>query len=192
MTSGAQFRSAPPPAFGSAAFNADLAEVVTVAQNRTPQQLEIAKYWDSPLGTPTPIGVWNILAADYVKAGYLDERDATKVFALLQATMFDALIGCWEAKYHYWTLRPSQADGAVSLAFPNPNFPSYPSGHSCVSAAAGRVLTGFFPERTAELAAKVNEAGLSRVHAGIHYRFDVTAGQQLGRNVADWAVARMP
>lgn len=189
MTSGSQFRSAAPPAFGSAAFNTDLAEVVTLSTNRTPAQLATAQYWDSPLGTPTPIGLWNMTAADYVKSNKLDEREATRVFALVQATMFDALIGCWEAKYHYWMLRPSQANAAVSLAFPNPNFPAYPSGHSCVSSAAGRVLTHFFPQHAGELVAKVQEAGMSRIYAGIHYRFDVTAGQQLGRNVADWAIA---
>ncbi len=190
LTSGSQFRPVPPPAYGSVAFNTDLAEVVTLAQSITPEQLAIAKFWDAPGGTSTPIGLWNIAAAEYVKGKQLDEREAAKVFALVQATMFDALIGCWEAKYHYWVLRPAQADPAVALAFPNPNFPAYPSGHSCVSAAAGRVLAHFFPERGSEIAGKVSEAGLSRIHAGIHYRFDVTAGQQLGRSVAEWAIAR--
>ena len=59
-----------------------------------------------------------------------------------------------------------------------------------MSAAAGGVLTHFFPQKAGELNAKVMEAGMSRIHAGIHYRFDVTAGQQLGRNVAAWAIAR--
>ena len=190
MTSGAQFRPVPPPVFQSPAFLSDLAEVVSVSNAITPAQLETAKYWDSPVGTHTPIGVWNSIAADYVKSGHLDERAATQVFALFQGAMFDALIGCWEAKYHYWTLRPSQADGAVKLSFANPNFPSYPSGHSCVSAAAGGVLTHFFPQKAGELNGKVIEAGMSRIHAGIHYRFDVSAGQQLGRNVAAWAIAR--
>jgi len=104
--------------------------------------------------------------------------------------MFDALIGCWDAKYHYWTLRPSQANSAISLAFPLPNHPTYPSGHSCVSSTAGRVLTHFFPDRAAELVNSVNEAGFSRILAGIHFRFDLTAGSQLGNAVAVWAIAR--
>jgi membrane-associated phospholipid phosphatase len=120
----------------------------------------------------------------------LGERAATEVFALMHAAMFDALIGCWEAKYYYWMLRPSQADPAISLAFPLPNFPAYPSGHSCVSATADRVLTHFFPERGTELTSLVSDASLSRILAGIHYRFDMVAGDQLGRSVADWAIAR--
>lgn len=190
LESGAQFRPAPPPAFLSPAFNQDLDEVVTLTQNITPEQLEFARYWDFPGGTPTPIGYWNGVAAEYVEAEALDERAATRVFAVLHAAMFDALIACWEAKYYYWTLRPSQANPAISLALTLPNFPSYPSGHSCASASAGRVLAHFFPDRTAELDGRVSDAGLSRILAGIHYRFDITAGQELGRKVADWTIAK--
>ena len=190
LSSNAQFRPAAPPAFGSPAFAADVAELRAMTASITPEQLAFARYWDFPGGTPTPIGHWNGVAAAYVASHGLDERRATEVFALTQAAVFDALIGCWEAKYHYWTLRPTQADPAISLAFTLPNFPSYPSGHSCASASAGRVLAHFFPDRATELAGWVNDAGLSRMLAGIHYRFDVTAGQELGRAVADLAIAR--
>jgi hypothetical protein len=189
LTSGSQFRPAPPPEFGSVAFNADLNEVLTRTQNITPEELAFARYWDFSTGTPTPMGFWNGSAAGYVAQRSLDEREATRVFALMHTAMFDALIGCWDAKYYYWTLRPSQANPAISLAFALPNHPSYPSGHSCISAAAARVLAHFFPDRTAELEGWVNDAGLTRIVAGIHYRFDVTAGQTLGRSVADWAIA---
>lgn len=190
LTSGAQFRPAPPPAFLSPAFNQDLDEVVTLTQNITPEELAFARYWDFPGGTPTPIGYWNGVAAEYVEAAALDDRAATRVFALLHAAVFDALIACWEAKYYYWTIRPSQANPAIPLAFTLPNFPSYPSGHSCASASAARVLAHFFPDRATELDGWVEDAGLSRILAGIHYRFDITAGQELGRKVADWAIAK--
>jgi membrane-associated phospholipid phosphatase len=190
LTSGSQFRPGPAPAFGSAAFNADLDEVRTLTQNITPDQLAFARYWDFPLGTFNPIGFWNSTAAQYVAQRNLDEKSAAHVFALVHAATFDALIGCWEAKYHYWVLRPSHADASISLAFTLPNFPAYPSGHSCASSAAARVLTHFFPDRVAELAGLASDAGLSRILAGIHYRFDVTVGQQLGNAVAEWAIAR--
>lgn len=102
----------------------------------------------------------------------------------------DALIGCWDAKYHYWTLRPTQADPSITLVFALPNHPSYPSGHSCSSAAAATVLAYLFPDRAAEVAGWVTDAGLSRMYAGIHYRFDITAGKNLGDAVAQWAIAR--
>jgi membrane-associated phospholipid phosphatase len=51
------------------------------------------------------------------------------------------------------------------------------------------VIASFFPEHTATLEAQVAEAGLSRILGGIHYRFDIAAGQALGRAVAGVALA---
>jgi len=51
------------------------------------------------------------------------------------------------------------------------------------------VLSEFFPEQRAQLDAMVTQAGLSRMYGGIHYRFDIEAGQMLGRSVAHFAIA---
>jgi membrane-associated phospholipid phosphatase len=51
------------------------------------------------------------------------------------------------------------------------------------------VLASLFPDRTTELNGWVTEAGLSRMYAGIHYRFDITAGRNLGEAVGQWALA---
>jgi len=189
LTSGQQFRPAPPPPFGSPEFLADRDEIRALSDTRTPAQLASAIYWNFPTGTFTPVGFWNVVAAEYVKGHALDEQAATRAFALMHAAMMDALIGCWEAKYFYWTIRPSQADPLITLAFALPNHPSYPSGHSCVSAAAATVLSHVFPEQTSELDTWVNEAGRSRMYAGIHYRFDITSGAALGAAVGRWAIA---
>src|SRR2546426_11001347 len=100
--------------------------------------------------------------------------------------MMDAAIGCWDAKLTYWFIRPPQADPAIKLipAIGLPNHPSYPSAHSCFSGAAVETLSAFFPAKTDSLNAMVTEAGLARIYAGIHYRFDVHVGQLLGRQVA--------
>jgi membrane-associated phospholipid phosphatase len=190
LTSGSQFRPPPPLAFGSPAFLADLAEIKTIASTRTTAQRDIALYWNFPTGTFTPPGYWNRTTANYIEANKLDERAATHAFALTSAAMMDAAIGCWDAKYFYWMIRPSQADTSITLTFALPNHPSYPSGHSCVSAAAATVLTSLFPDRAAEVDGWVTEAGLSRMYAGIHYRSDIAAGKELGTAVGQWAVAR--
>jgi hypothetical protein len=190
LNSTSQFRSPAPPAFGSPEFNADLNEVLQISQTRTAEQRATALFWNLPGGTPTPAGYWNERAAIYIREAGLDERAATHVFALMQGAQFDAVLGCFDVKYVYFLIRPVQANPAISLVFPTPNHPSYPSGHSCVSSASARVLAHFFPEKTAELEALVTEAGLSRVYAGIHYRFDLTAGKVLGDAVADWAIAQ--
>ena len=187
LQSPAQFRPTP-PAFGSVVFNTDLDEVLQYSKHRTPEQLAQAKAWDYGAGTTTAVGYWNQTAADYVAQNGMDELGATLVLALMHAAVFDAQIACWDAKYHYWMLRPYQANAEIATALAPPNHPAFPSGHSCVSAAAARVLQEFFPHRTNELDQLVSDAGMSRIYAGIHYRFDITAGQQLGRTVADWAI----
>jgi hypothetical protein len=188
MMSGDQFRPAPPPVWGSPGFETAIDEVVALTQARTPEQLTMARGWDLPAGTPTPVGYWNTVAAGLVTDRGLDERAATEVFAMMHAAIMDALISCWDAKYHYWTIRPSQASAAVQLGLNLPNHPSYPSGHSCVSASAGGVLGHIFPDREAALQAQVEQAGFSRVVTGIHYWFDVTAGQEIGRQAAALAI----
>ena len=189
LQSGSQFRPAPPPAFGSAAFNADLNEVVQFARNRTQAQLDLARAWDYSAGTTTPVGYWYKTAMQYVRASQLDDVAASRIFALMHAAIFDAQIACWDAKYQYWLTRPYQASTEITPVLAAPNHPAFPSGHSCVSASAARVLEEFFPAETTKLEGLVTDAGLSRIYAGIHYRFDVNAGRQLGKTVAEWAIA---
>lgn len=122
----------------------------------------------------------------------LNERSAAHVFALVNSAAADAVLGCWEAKYHYlvlrpWMVAPSDLTNA-KLIIGRPNHPSYPSGHSCVSSSAAAVLKEFFPSKAAFLDQQVTEAGMSRIYAGIHYRMDVEQGQALGRSVAAWAI----
>jgi hypothetical protein len=58
-----------------------------------------------------------------------------------------------------------------------------------VSASAAGILSSFFPDMAAQLASNVHDAGLSRMVSGLHYDFDVAAGQGIGRNVAAFAIA---
>ena len=188
LNSAHQFRSAPPPVYLSADYNAGLATVRNISDTRTADQIASANFWNLAPGTPTALGYWDERAAAFIVEHGLGERSASHVFALTNAAGMDATIGCWDAKYTYVLLRPVQADPGVTVVFPTPNHPSYPSGHSCVSAAAASILTAIFPEKKAELDQGVADAGMSRVFAGIHYPFDIVAGQALGRSVAAWAL----
>jgi PAP2 superfamily protein len=189
LTSPNQFRPKPPPAFGSPAYLPVLAEVRSISDTRTAEQVSIALFWARGAGTTSIGGLWNTIATGWIEESALGEREATHVFALLDAAMMDAAIGCWDAKLTYWFIRPPQADRAITLipAIGLPNHPSYPSAHSCYCGAAAGILSTFFPAKTDSLDAMVTQAGLARIYAGIHYRFDVDTGAQLGRNVARFA-----
>jgi len=193
LTSGSQFRSDPPPTFGSPTFNTALAEIRQISDTRTALQTQIAAFWALNAGTPTASGFWLSVPTDsgWVAAHNMSEREVTHMYALTSAAMMDATIGCWDAKLFYWLIRPWKADLAITTtaAVGRPNHPSYPSGHSCVSSSGAAVLSTFFPEKSAQLDAMVIQAGLSRMYGGIHYRFDIDAGQILGHSVAAFAIA---
>ena len=190
LTSGNQFRPPPPPAFGSPAFLASLAEVRQISDTRTAQQVQIAVFWAMPAGTITPVGYWNQLGADLAVRYRLGERETAHVLALMHMAAFDAIIASHEAKFFYWLLRPIQADPLITLPIAMPSFPSYPSNHAAVSSAATSVLGAMFPNERRGLDAQAEEAALSRIFGGIHYRFDCDAGLVLGRTIAAYVLAR--
>ncbi len=193
LESGDQFRPPPPPEFGSPEYLADLAEVRQLSDTRTPEQLAIAQFWGTAAANPAG---WSGYVAELALAlaarRHFDERKTARLLAVLQMAEMDASIACWEAKYHYRTIRPWQVDPAITTPVGRPNFPAYPAGHSCgVSAAAG-VLAGSFPSEAERMRALVEEAGLARIYGGVHFRFDVEAGQQLGAAVARVALRKAP
>lgn len=190
LTRGDQLRPEPPPAFGSPAFQAALAEVRRFSDARTPRQLDIVKHWGDGAGTYTPPGHWNRTASELVTWYNLSEGDAAHVLALVNMAMMDAGIAVWDAKYAYWLVRPSQADPAITTPVGLPNFPSYVSGHAGFSGAAADVLGSLFPRERAQFAAQAEEAAVSRLYGGIHYRFDSDVGLRMGRAVAALAVAQ--
>lgn len=188
LTAGDQFRPAPPPAFGSAEFAAALAEIRQFSDTRTPEQESIAKFWAFPVGTSGNAGFWNSTASDLIVQFRQDERKAAHTLALLNMAGLDALIASHDAKFFYWLIRPSQADPLITVPIALPNFPSYPSNHAAVSTAVALILESTFPSQADRLAALGDEAGLSRLYGGIHYRFDKTAGEEIARNVAALAL----
>ena len=188
LASGEQFRADPPPAFGSPCFERALAEVRRISDRRTEAQLEIARFWADGPGTATPPGHWNQIACEILERTTPDVRRAARVLATLNVALMDASICCWDTKYFYWLLRPSQADPAITTPVGLPNFPSYTSGHATFSGAAARVLGALIPSVSFEVEAMAEEAALSRLYGGIHFRFDNEAGLEGGRKVADVAL----
>jgi membrane-associated phospholipid phosphatase len=187
LTSPSQLRPAAPPAFGSDEFKKALAEVRHISDTRTPEQLALAQYWAGGVG-PFTIAALNHIADATIRKYHGTELEAARVLAYGNAATFDAVIACWDAKLFYWFIRPVQADPGITVPIPQPNHPSYPSGHSCVTSAIMTVLIDAFPKEREYFERIITEAGLSRIYGGIHYRFDVEAGQGIGRAAAALAL----
>jgi hypothetical protein len=188
LDSASQLRPGAPPAYGSPTFQAALEEVRRVARERTPQQTIIAQRWNSV----DPWAPWNEIASAALLRHHVSDAEAARVLAMLNAAASDAVIACFEAKYHYWTIRPSQVDTSLALAdsVDLPNFPSFPSGHACSAGAFDAVLGHYLPEDRAEFTRIAEEQAMSRLYGGIHYRFDNDGGLALGRAVARYDIER--
>jgi hypothetical protein len=188
LREGSQYRPGPPPAYGSPKFGRELREVYAVSHSLTPEQKRIAELWGDGPGTVTPPGHWNQIALDMLEDAGWSTVLESRLFSALNTAQADAFIACWDAKYTYWSLRPVTAirrliDPSWLSYITTPPFPAYVSGHSTTSGAAATVLGAFFPGQARELDAMAEEAAISRLYGGIHFRSDNEAGLELGRHV---------
>jgi membrane-associated phospholipid phosphatase len=188
LNSPGEFRPVPPPACDSPEVQAQAAEVKNFP--RTFASNYKAYYWQSPEG----LLIWPYTYADkWMFEDHLDKNPprAARVYALIGAVQFDAFIASQDGKFAYWYIRPNQLDPGIIPLFATPNFPSYPSNHSTFSAARAEMLAYLFPTHADFIRGVAEEAGISRIWAGIHFPMDNVAGLKLGKDVAnvfiDWA-----
>ena len=187
LSNPSELRPPAPPAFDSEQTRAALAELKTFP--RTPKSNHRATFWEVNGGARAHL-LWNEIARTKLMESGAAPAIAARVLATLNVAMSDAGIACWEAKYHYWYIRPPQLDAELKSVFPPPNHPSYPAAHGCYSTSAATVLAAAFPLDRDRMLALGKEAAEARVWAGIHYRFDIDAGQEIGRKVAAKALQR--
>jgi len=177
-----------PPSTSSGQMRDEVAEVRQTVDHLTREQLAIAFKWNDGAGTYTPPGHWNDIAVEYIRDARLSEVRTARALALLNMAMQDAAVGCWGVKYLYFNPRPVQLDPSIHTAIGLPNFPAYPSGHSTFSASAATVLSYLFPQAAPDFAAMKEEASISRLYGGIHYRSDIERGKEHGARIGGYAV----
>lgn len=183
-------RPSAPPSTSSEEFRKDVEEVLKFTENATRKQYELVHLWADGAGTYTPPGHWNAIACEaFIGENYSEARWARNL-ALLNMAMMDAAICCWDTKFLYYNPRPSQVDSRIKTLTGLPNFPSFPSGHSTFSGAAATILSYFIPEMSDTFTTYANEASLSRLYGGIHYRRDCEVGLEMGKAIGEKAVMR--
>jgi len=214
MNSSSQFRPPGPPSLDSERFASDYNEVKELGgatgSTRTEDQTEIAVFWADGAGTETPPGHWNSIARTIANTRGNTLEENARLFALLNIAMADAAICAWDAKSTFDFWRPVTAIAFVEpqlnwMSFiVTPPFPDYVSGHSTFSGAAATVLPRFF--RTNNLPFTIGsdflpgvrrsfsncldaaeEAAVSRIYGGIHFRSASEDGLQAGINISEWA-----
>jgi hypothetical protein len=230
LDSASQFRSPPPPAVDSDAYTRDFDEVKHVgalrSATRTAEQAHLAMWWKQFVEKSH-----NRLARELVVERGLGLGEAARLFALLNVSVFDGYVASFDGKFHYnhwrpytairWAAEDGNPDTEADTAWTNLHdhtyaFPSYPSAHGTVCAAAMTVMADTFGEdvpfemtiREADVAGPMSghvpldpatrsftsfdeaaeECALSRVYLGIHFRYDSEAGTVLGRRIGEMAV----
>lgn len=215
MPDGATCPLPAPPAYSedpTSEFYGEALEVYEVSRQLTPEQTAIARFWaDDAMLSRTPPGHWTAIALHVLDQEGADPSRRAEVLALLGVGLADAFIGCWRAKFEYDLLRPityirRTIDPAWSPLLNTPPFPEYPSGHSTQSAAAAEILTSLFGEdyafedhspttegmkarSFASFRAAADEAGISRLYGGIHFRAAIERGLEQGRCIARFVTA---
>ena len=213
MSSSSQFRPPGPPSLDSQQYAADYEEVKqlgpVVGSTRTDDQTEIALFWADGAGTETPPGHWNSIAQIIADAQGNTLEENARLFALLNIAMGDAAICAWDAKYTFDFWRPVTA---IAFAEPElnwmsfiitPPFPDYVSGHSTFSGAAATVFPLFFGTEDLPFTTgsdflpgvyrsfstcldAADEAAVSRLYGGIHFRSANEDGLQAGISIGQW------
>ena len=193
----------------SSIFYQHAIELVSFDRNITPEQMEIAFFWaDCPGDTPTPAGHWNAILGEVSKQLNLDVATTARMYALVGLGMGEAFISCWDAKYSENLVRPKtyiQENIGPSNWEPfvePPPFPEYTAGHAVVSNTVAGILThllgdsvgfedsfhnniGLMTRNFSSFQEAADEAGMSRIYGGIHYRFAIEDGKKQATCIVD-------
>ncbi|MDQ2751910.1 MAG: vanadium-dependent haloperoxidase [Bacteroidota bacterium] len=159
----------------------------------------------------SPGGHWINIGSIAAQKAKLSFDDAVAMETYLAGTLMDAFISCWDEKYRSNRIRPETyivryIDQKWTPLLQTPPFPEYTSGHSVISTAAAEVLTYLLgdhflftddSEEIFELPARTfssfkqaaNEAAVSRIYGGIHFRDSVEWGQEEGKKIGEFVTA---
>lgn len=189
-------------------FYDEAMEVYETVNGLTEEQMAIARFWaDDPGATSTPAGHSISLLTQVLRQESATLATAAEGYAKLGIAIADAFIGCWHAKFEYNLVRPvtyinQTIDPDWLPPVNTPPFPEYPSGHSVQSGAAAQVLTDLFgdeytftdhthddrdysPRTFNSFFDFAEEAAISRLYGGIHYRSAIEIGLEQGRCIGE-------
>jgi hypothetical protein len=161
----------------------------------------------------SPPGHWMNIVGIASKNAKADFAKTVSAYAHTAIALFDGFISCWDEKYRSNYVRPETIINAHVSAdwrpyIQTPPFPSYTSGHSTISAAAAEVMTAFYGEKLSftdtsllefgianreikSFREAAQEASISRLYGGIHYRFDLDSGNAAGKRLGEIVVNRL-
>lgn len=185
IPSGSEHGVAPPPRHHRD-VQKELQWVRAVSRNPEPEVIEQIRFWDS--GPPSYR--WMDMLTRRQIAGQTVGSSPFRANSYVSIAIYDATIAAWNAKLAYRRERPSSADPAIRPNVSVPKSYSYPSDYAASAAAAATVMAYLVPAEAEYFHKMAEEAGMSRVYAGVEYPSDYQAGMELGRRVAEQVIAK--
>lgn len=185
IPSGSQHNVPPPP--DAAASREELNWLKGLNAASDPRIAEQIRYWDA--GPPSYR--WMDLVSKRQSAGLPIGRSMVHLSTYVSLAIYDATVAAWNAKYTYRKARPQDDDPSIVAHVPVPQNPSYPSDYAATAAAAAGVMAFLIPSEAASLRNLAEEAGKSRLYAGVERPSDYFAGWELGQRVAEQVIARI-
>ena len=163
-----------PPNAWREAQELQMVRQLNAAALQNPQATQFTEYMADKGG----FGLWMDMARQYRRtAGFVRGWAGT---GLMLAAMGATTVKTQLAKRSYDRLRPYQVDPSIRTIGKLPKDAGYPSGHTSSAYAAATVLSHLWPARAQEFGWWARQAGLSRVHAGVHFPSDVQMGAAVG------------
>jgi len=161
----------------------------------------------------TPGGHWIGITGIACQDAGLDLKQSIYIHSLVAMSLHDAFISCWDEKYRSDRIRPLTAinehiDETWRPQLQTPPFPEYTSGHSVISRTSAVILTDFFgegfefidtsevffglPERAFDSFLQASdEAAISRLYGGIHFRDAIEEGTKQGDAIARYILKKI-
>jgi hypothetical protein len=166
-------------------FQEELALLKRVNQSPTPSQRAIATHFAAKSLDFT----WEPAYA-LVRRERLSVPREVRLLAPVAALQADAYIAAHDVKYLYWSPRPNMVDATIAPLIPVPNHPAYVSNAAIIATAVAELIGSLYPQDSSQWRYLGEEAGLSRIYAGIHYPSDERAASEMGRKLGALAIHR--
>ncbi len=181
----AAIRPAAPPTAFSTVTAQELVDLRARALARGPTETANIDDWNAGACRR-----WNEFQLGLILARSTNPPKASRGLALVSVAMFDAMVSCYDTKYHYLRPRPSAFINPPTTYGPIPDSPGYASDRAAISKAAAEVLKYLFPLDVAAIDARLSQALAAELDSCACFQSDVDAGVAIGQAVATQVLAR--
>ncbi len=161
----------------------------------------------------SPGGHWMSIARQIALKSKVDFVKTSQTYALVSLALFEGFISCWDEKYRSNIIRPESIinehiDDAWAPLLQTPPFPEYTSGHSVISSASAVVMTSLYGDNYSFIDSTevrfglptrsftsfynaADEAAVSRLYGGIHYKPAIYNGVDQGKKIGNFILGKV-